>query len=181
MRPLLPALLLALAACASPSSTHDAAAPAPVRDELRVRGNALLRVDTYTPNVSVSRALDVPVERAWAAIPGVLQGLGFEITQVDDSLRRITALRPRTRRAFGGKSHAQLLRCGDTGGRPNASIYDIELGVTTTLAAVGAGTTLTTEVNAMAIPNTTSGNRLRCTAGPAIGEIIADALAEWAK
>lgn len=172
------ALVLSLAAC-SPggSGTPATSAPAPKREELRIQGSTgSMETELNVTDAVVSNGVALAPDSAWRALPAVYRALGLSITRYDEATRTIGGERLRSRRSFGGKTLVQLLDCGDTGGMPNASRFDVSMSVATTVGGSGTDATLATRVQASAAPSTTAGHPTRCTANGRIATIIADAV-----
>jgi hypothetical protein len=165
--------LVALGACSGPQP--GASAPAPVRDQVRIgaEGGRSQTVDIHTTSPTSSQTVAMSIERAWRALPIAYESLGFQIIQLQEASRTIAGQRLRARGTFAGERFSRLLNCGETAGLPNADRYDVSLTVVTSLEQAGEGTLVSTDVQAVATPNTTAGAQVRCVANARIGEIVA--------
>lgn len=175
------ALLLAAAGCAGASSSA-AERPAPVRDHVQVgdwRGGIAREV--HLTDETVRRSIPIAGDRALALLPAVFQDLGLAIKVVDPQAKLVRGELTRSRRPFGGRMYSQLLDCGSTAAGPNAARYAINLTVQSQVLAVSdSGTELGTVVQAVAIPDATGGNPVRCVPNDVIAEIVSERLAKAA-
>lgn len=170
---LIPLLFLAIA-CTGPQ-TPPAEAPMPVTDRVYAGvgqgnvGHSITATDeTYAQSVAV------PAARVLAVLPAVFQSLGLSVTAIDSASGFVRGEVLRMRRPFGGKTMVQLLDCGSTPAGPTAARFSINLTVTTrALAVTESSTDVATIVQAVAVPNTTSGGSVRCRPNRGISEIVA--------
>ena len=170
---------LSLAACAS-SGTSASAGGASVSDRVTLSSPSGSSTSSSEIHGTASTALDtlaMTTDRAWALAPGVLQGLGLQVTRVDPATRTIEGQILRTRRPFGGKALASLLDCGEVAGVPTASRSDVTMTVVATVQPLGDRAALATEVRAVASPMSTGATPSRCMANGGIGDLLASRLA----
>ena len=171
---------LSLAACASSGSTSTAGSGASVSDRVTLSTPSGSSTSSSEIHGTASTALDtltMSSDRAWALAPGVLQGLGLQVTRVDPATRTIEGQISRTRRPFGGKALATLLDCGEVAGVPTASRSDVSMIVIATVQPLGERAALATEVRAVASPMSTGATPSRCMANGGIGDLLASRLA----
>lgn len=177
-------LFVLLAACA-PAPSPETPAPSTRREQIQI-GSDILPTST-TREITVAdemyaHTIDQPYERAWPAVSFVFQDLGLTLTGMNPATGTLQGEISRTRRPFGGKSLPQLLRCGETSAGPNAARYDINMTIVTRLTRKSEATTeVATLVDAVAVPNATMGNAVRCVPTPAIARLIADRVQAAAK
>jgi hypothetical protein len=181
-------LSVSLAACASTSSQNTVPAGTPTPDGSRTRDQVTVASDVggmvtrevVARNWVTTEQLTLPPDRVYTLLSGVFQGLGLTVIKLDPTTRAITGELVRSRRPFGGKPFVQLLDCGETAGVPIAGRYDINLTVMSKVNAVADGSAMDTEVEAMATPNTTQGNQVRCRPNERISQIIAQRIRDAA-
>lgn len=177
-------LLLLVAACA-PAPTPENPAPATRREQIQIGSDILPTSNTREITVAeetYAHTIDQPYDRAWAALSFVFQDLGLTLTGMNPASGTIQGEIVRTRRPFGGKSLAGLLRCGETAAGPNAARYDITMTIVTRVTRKSdAASDVATVVDAVALPNATMGNSVRCVPTPAIAKLIADRVQEAAR
>lgn len=131
--------------------------------------------DITVTDETFSQSVAVPPPRAFAVLPAVFRSLGLSVTALDSARGYVRGEVLRSRRAFGGKTMAQLLDCGSTPAGPTAARFSINLTVTSRALAVTEGSSeVATIVQAVAVPNTTSGGSVRCRPNRGIAEIVAE-------
>lgn len=178
------ALLLLLAGCA-PAPAPETPAPSAQREQIQVTSDVLPTSNTreITVNAEVyTHTIAQPYDRAWAALSFVFQDLGLTLTGMNPATGTIQGEITRTRRPLGGKSLPQLLRCGETSAGPNAARYDINMTVVTRVTRKSeTEADVATMVDAMAFPNATLGNAVRCVPTPTLAKLIAERVEAAAK
>ncbi|HEX8320973.1 hypothetical protein [Longimicrobium sp.] len=157
-------LLLFLAGCA-------AQAPTP-RGPERVSTVALTTANDGMVEASVrSRAeprtanVLLPLDSAWAALPGAYAAVGLTGAGVIDEAARQFGVAPTTLpRRLDNSPLSRFVDCGSTRLIPNADTYAVRLQVTTQLVAEGAAITrVQTLVEGTARSREMSGNPVLCT------------------
>jgi hypothetical protein len=157
-------LLLFLAACAAQAPV--AAAPERVSTVALTTGNDVgieasvrSRPEPRTDNVLL------PLDSAWAALPGAYAAVGLTGGGVIDEAARQFGVAPTTLpRRLDNTPLSRFVDCGSTRLIPNADSYAVRLQVTTRLVAEGTGITrLQTFVEGTARPREMSGNPVQCT------------------
>ena len=178
----IPAVLaaLSLAACASSGTSATPSSGGSISERVTLSTPSGSSAISSEIRGTASTALDtlaMSMDRAWALAPGVLQGLGLQVTRTDAATHTIEGQVTRTRRPFGGKALASLLDCGEVAGVPNASRSDVTMTVVATIQPLGERAALATEVRAVASPMSTSATPTRCMANGGIGDLLASRLA----
>jgi hypothetical protein len=137
-------------------------------------------VDIHNEQATSSHTIPVSLHRAWQALPSVYQGLGLQISQMQEASHTIAGQQVRARGTFAGTRFSRFLNCGETGGAPNAERYDVSMTVTTSLRPHADSTVVATDVHAVAKPSSVAGAQVRCVANRGIAEVIATRLREAA-
>ncbi|HZG44566.1 MAG TPA: hypothetical protein VEY93_16560 [Longimicrobium sp.] len=139
-------------------------------------GSHEVRMVAARPHTHSSVAL-VPVEQAWAALPGVYEGLGLAGAGViDEGQRRFGAGPATLPRRLNGELLSRFLDCGSTVSMPNADGYAVTLTIVTQLSAEGPGTRVQTVLEATARPRETAGNLVTCTSRGRLERLISSRL-----
>ena len=178
MRRTAPVVLLSvLAACApaTPAPGIPAAGPEPMVMETSSGISYRLRND----DTGVTRPYAAPVDRVWAALPGVYEELGIP-TGVNDPEARVFGNRRASVTRVGGERVSRFVRCGnEQGAGPSAGGgYRVQLSVLTTLRGDGAATQATTTVGGTATPVAgTSNDAVACVSTGALEKRIGDLIA----
>ena len=151
-----------VAACAPPSANPT---PESSTEVIRVPAGAGMGTATQmtsaAPNVvTVAK----PLNNVWLAMAGVYDSLQIPLTTLDPTTHSIGNGDLQLRRRLGNTAIREYLNCGTTQGVANADSYDIRMSVMSKLAAApGGGTVITTTVQGMGRPISTSGDYLRCS------------------
>jgi hypothetical protein len=157
-------LLLFLAGCAAQAPTPrgpervSTVALTTANDGL-VEASVRSRAEPRTANVLL------PLESAWAALPGAYAALGLTGAGVIDEAARQFGVAPTTLpRRLNDTPLSRFVDCGSTRLLPNADSYAVRLQVSTQLAAEGTAVTrVQTLVEGTARPREMSGNPVLCT------------------
>jgi hypothetical protein len=151
MRRVAPAALVLFAAACVPQSGESRPNAEPQPAIINTSTTTMVRVsaDNSIP-VETVRA---PIDRVWAALPGVYQELGIPMGMTDPATytygnRRVTGNR------IGGVNASEWVRCGNAGSGPSAmSSLRMQLTVITTLQASAEGvTSVATQVSGSGTP-----------------------------
>jgi hypothetical protein len=169
--------LVALAACASGSST-TAARPETVRV---VGGGGLgsgaVNIRGASSSASVSRVA-FPLDAAWRALPSVYDSLRIPPTTLDPKTHHFGNEGMKIRQRLGSVQLSKYIDCGQAQIGPSADSYDVFLSVTTTLQAANAGETeVSTLVEASARPLAFGQEYTRCTSRGTLENAVAAILA----
>lgn len=155
---LIPCLIVALSACATPPPERTAALHTAI--ELEETGTSLRFDFNPTSGVSVD-SVRAPASNAWAALPRAYARFGLGTT-AHASARVITS-RMNLRRTTGGVKLSRMLDCGAAMGTPRADTYTIALSVATRVDSVAPATSvLRTRVQASGHDPSTSSHRIQC-------------------
>jgi hypothetical protein len=140
-------------------------------------GSAEVRMVAARPHTHSSVVL-VPVEQAWAALPGVYEGLGLAGAGIVDEGQRRFGMAPATLpRRVNGERLARFLDCGYTVSIPNADTYAVTLAIVTQLnGETTDATRVQTVLEATARPRDTAGNQVTCTSTGHLERLIASRL-----
>ncbi|HEY7767312.1 hypothetical protein [Longimicrobium sp.] len=140
-------------------------------------GSAEVRMVAARPHAHSSVVL-VPVDQAWAALPGVYEGLGLSGAGIVDPGQRRFGMGPATMpRRVNGERLARFLDCGHTVSMPNADAYAVTVTMITQLnAEAPAATRVQTVLEATARPRDTAGNEVTCTSTGHLERLIASRL-----
>lgn len=147
-------ILLGLGACCTLAACGPAAAPpsSGPRDlpTQVISTSDGVQVTTSTEVRVISQEVNAPVDRVWAALPGVYEQLGLEAA-ADPARRTMSGATSFTRR-FMGEPATRYFDCGQGSfGSPIASSYTIRMTVSTTVnPGEGSGSRLDTMVEAHA-------------------------------
>jgi hypothetical protein len=105
-----------------------------------------------------------PINAVWLAMAGVFDSLQIPLSTVDPTTHTIGNGDLQLRRRLGATPLREYLNCGTTQGAANTDSYDVRMSVLSKLvASADGGTTLTTTVQGMGRPISTSGDFLRCS------------------
>lgn len=157
-------LLLLLAACAAQAPTPSG--PERVSTVALMTGNdggieasVRSRPEPRTANVLL------PLDSAWAALPGAYATLGLTGASVIDEAARQFGVGPiPLPRRLNDTPLSRFVDCGSTRFIPNADSYAVRLQVSTQLVAEGTAITrVQTLVEGTARPREMSGNPVLCT------------------
>jgi len=119
------------------------------------------QITSSPPNVM---AIAKPINAVWLAMPGVFDSLQIPLATVDPTTHTIGNGGLQLRRRLGTTPLQEYLNCGTTQGAANTDTYDVRMSVVSKLvASADGGTTLTTTVQGMGRPISTSGDFLRCS------------------
>lgn len=104
-----------------------------------------------------------PIDKVWAALVPSYDSLAIPLTAIDPAAHMIGNGGFIVHRKLGNARLSQYINCGNAQGGPSADSYEINLSVTTSLAAAqSAGTVVTTRVNAVGKPASLSGDYMPC-------------------
>jgi len=168
---------LALGACASANGTRTPEASGAV-ETIRVPSSTGGTAALTTSAVANVATVVMPLETVWRAMPFVFDSLTIPVTAIDQKGHSIGNGDYHIRRRLGGESLRTYLNCGNTQGALNSETYDIRLSVIAQLSGeTPTLTVITTTVQAMARPVSTSGDFIRCSSTGALearlGNIVA--------
>ncbi|MEP6691506.1 MAG: hypothetical protein ABJD07_10135 [Gemmatimonadaceae bacterium] len=184
--------LFALAACASAPSGQKADPPAPApaakgdTPATAVTGpemvvstqSSVFGKQIYSETRKTTRAVAVPLDRAWGAMAGIFKTFGFELSRYDTVGHVISGQRARSRSPIGNKPLTSLLDCGEIAGIPNVTRYDINIQLVAELVPSAAGTEVSTHVTAIAKPMGFAGDPQLCTTTMTMDGQLANVIAE---
>jgi len=175
-------LVLALAACGGSTQTGVPRANQPQTTRIGSGGigQPFLYEFVTTPSSRVLvDAAPVTAERAWAALPGIYQEFGLQITQVDSARHLLVSQAhiPRGRQIMGRRL-SDVVQCGRTpAGTPAADSYDVTLAVYTALIPQGStSTTVQNLVEGRAKDPVSNNPAVNCTSTERLERAIADEL-----
>ena len=157
--------LVVLAACSStPNTLPD---PAARPNDVRVAGSGGgIRGSAMRVNPSYDVTFDTihaPVEKIWAALPGVYTALSIPLTTAEPASLRFGNEGMKIRRRLGDIQLFTLLDCGRSQIGDNAESYEINMSVLTSLQRIDAQRTrVSTVVEASGKPIQFSGAETRC-------------------
>lgn len=170
-RLLAPALVLALAACAS-SGTNTAAAGSPVTGSTTTTAptvmtmpNTEARLDiavsgtNYTSATSIGKGVDA----VWAALPDIWKSLGLEAETMSTKDHRLVTGLLRVRRTLGGVNLSRYVECGRSTLGPNADNYFITLKFETVLTGDAKATVVQSGMQVSGEPVGNGGATARCS------------------
>jgi hypothetical protein len=166
-------VLLAAAACASPSGGVAPEHP----ETVRISGGSapgtmqITTVTTTAPNVAI---LAWPVAAVWRVLPRVFDSLGIATNTVDSKSYVMGNAGFRVRRLLGKVPLSKYIDCGNAQGPPSADTYEIQMSIVTQLTpGAGNATTVTTTLEASGRPITLSSEYSRCTSRGVLEPAIA--------
>jgi hypothetical protein len=168
--------LAAVAGCSSPPVVESAPAPETVRVVGGAAPGAIVLGMSASSASSHATMLNAPVADVWRALLGAYESLSIPLSMVDSPRRLVGNSGFNARRRLGSLPLVRLLDCGATQGGPSAETYDIRLSVITQLKPEGAGTALSTSVEAMGKPVAFSGEYIRCSSTGVLESRLADAV-----
>ena len=132
---------------------------------------------TISPVTDASNhSLTSSVDDAWLQLAHVYDSLAIPKVLIDPKTHTISNQGQKIRQRLGRTSLSRFIECGTTQIGPNADSYEVFLTVTTHLAAEGAGSRLSTTVEAVARPLTFNQTYSRCSTKGVLETRIADAL-----
>ncbi|CAA9295501.1 MAG: hypothetical protein AVDCRST_MAG89-105 [uncultured Gemmatimonadetes bacterium] len=157
-------LLLFLAACAT-QSPGDRAPERVSTVALTTGNNAVIEASVRSRPEPRTALVLLPLESAWAALPGVYAAMGLTGGGVMDEAARQFGMPPTTLpRRLNDTPLSRFVDCGSTRLIPNADTYAVRLQVSTQLVAEGTALTrVQTLVEGTARPREMSGNPVLCT------------------
>ena len=171
--------LVLLAACAAPVPSTQAPSAVSDRVTLSSAMGSQVSGEVNVTDESYAQPVAAAPSRVFAALPSVFTSLGLSVTAIDSTNRVVKGEVLRNRRAFGGKTMAQLLDCGSTPAGPTAARYAINLTITSRVLPVAeSASDVATVVQAVAVPTTTSGSNVRCRPNTGFAEVIARQLTQ---
>lgn len=182
VRPALPIVTLALAACASAGGgeTTDLTRTTTATTTTSVAGSGGTVASIATDTREVQSTLGVPIsaDRAWTLLPLVYADLGIEVATMRQNERAVGNPSFRTRRSIGGVRASRYLECGSASGGPNADTYSLTLDVITQVRAAPSGdsTYLDTRLGAQAQNPTYGGSVVTCSSTGGLERRIAEQL-----
>lgn len=170
MRGAIAVCFVTLAACASStpggaiSTTHDV----PISgSDVRIRPS-----DGLTVNV-----VPFPLDRVWAALPGVFDSLGIPINELDATRHVMGNSGFKAHKRLGKVALSKMIDCGSTQGFPSADEYDVHLSVLSQVEPDKAGpTSIATRVEAAARPMAFPGAYAKCSTKGTLEAAIVNAV-----
>ncbi|MEP6496057.1 MAG: hypothetical protein ABJF01_25480 [bacterium] len=172
---------VALPACASANGSSTAAAPTPV-ETIRVPTSAGGTTAFTTATASNIASIALPLDLVWKVMPFAFDSLTIPVTAIDQKAHSIGNGDFHVRRRLGGESLRSYLNCGSTQGALNSETYDVRISLTTQLTSdTPSLTVLTTTLQAMARPVSTSGEYLRCSSTGALETRLSNIVAAQLK
>jgi hypothetical protein len=164
-----------LFACAS-SNTAPGTSPS---GNVRVRSAEGVEVlSTGGVPIAGKSTVEVPIEKAWAALPDAYQSLSIPLTTLEPSDHLLGNRGLQIRRRLGNAPLSRYINCGSAQGEESANSYAINLSVITQLDAPDAThTNVTTTVDAVGRPVLFSGEDVHCASTGAIETWISKLLA----
>lgn len=174
MRSLVMLSLIAFSACAS-SGTGASARPETVRIVGGTGGvTQLSTVAEDRPNITRFHA---PPDHVWRALPGIYEAIAIPVGQSDAATHTIGNPSFRMRRQLGNVPLSRYFDCGRTQGGPSADSYELHLSVLTQVQqGEGAGSIVSTSIQAMAKPVSFAGDFVRCSSKGALEARIVELL-----
>jgi hypothetical protein len=147
---------------------------------LSTGGNIALR--QTAEHVGISTDLRIPPDSAYLLLQAVYADLQLAVRRADATTRVVAVSAVKIRRRLGGVALTRYLDCGWKDNLPNAETYDIELSMTSHVAANPDNTSrVTTRVQAVASdPLHGAANVTSCTTLGALETRIADAVRQKA-
>lgn len=114
---------------------------------------------------SAKAIIDLPPEKAYAALDAAYAALGIPVSQRDPGSRRIGNEALRVRRKVGDLLMTKVVDCGGDSGMPNAETYTVTLTISSQVTPNDAGgSVLQTVVEGAAKnPLTNAANAVRCS------------------
>lgn len=160
MRSLVLLSLVVTAAC----SSGPRLAATTSEETVRVVGGSggTVQMATTTSTRPRTVTVDVPLDKAWNALPAAYESVGIELARHDRTARLAGNPGFRARRTLGGTRISRYLDCGRAQGNPSADTYEVHFSVMTQLAGDSARTIVTTTVDATARPVNFAGESVRC-------------------
>ena len=173
---LLPALVGAiLAGCSSAPQPATTASPQTVRVAGGGAGAVTLGMSPSTADARAS-IVGAPLADVWRVLPAAYEAMSIPISTLDSTTRVVGNSGFNVRRRLGSVPLVRLIDCGTTQGGPSAETYDIRLIVTTRVASVDGGTSISTTVEPMGKPAAFSGEYRNCSSTGVLESRLADAV-----
>jgi hypothetical protein len=175
MRVVIAGLSIALAACASAGVS-----PTPVG----ARQSVTVATPTGTIELASSgeaavtvNTIAAPVDRVWAALPGVYDSLGIPIATANSSTHLVGIQALKVRQRLGKAYLSKYIDCGESQIGASADTYDVVLTIfTQVLTADGGATKVSTSLDAVAKPPAFSQSYSHCSSKSVLEHAIADQL-----
>lgn len=154
-------LPLMIAACAPAASTEPAEAP---RVEMRRAESTIAGAKVAHESMMAPQSLAMPRAQAWTGVRAAFETMGLKANGVDEAAGILSTGNFTANGRLKGGRLSRYLACGSNHGLENADSYEVEMIVSTQVAAAGdASTTLATTVQGWAKPRGTGGsNRITC-------------------
>lgn len=141
-------------------------------------GSVFLSSDAQSRAPATWHPMSATPQRTWAYLPIAYSKLGLAITRYDSAAHIIEGERLRSRADFGGKQLSAMMNCGDVGGMPNVTRFDINIMVRSGVKGSGNSSSVASVVTATAKPGIVSGNQVPCTVSDLAADRVAAAVAE---
>lgn len=159
--------LLGLVACASSGSgsSGNGSAPAPDRTVRVIGATSSTNITMSGADVSNAHTFAGTVDQVWRALPIVFDSLGIPVQALDPVKHTIGASSFLARHKLKNVALSRYVDCGNTQMGPAADDYDVMLTVLADVhpARGGAGTTVSTTVEALARPANYAQDYSRCS------------------
>jgi hypothetical protein len=168
------ALLVSAAGCSSAPQPSPTATPQTVRVSGGGSGAVTLGM---SPSVDArASVISASLVDVWRVLPAAYEAMSIPISTMDSTTRVVGNSGFNLRRRLGSVPLVRLIDCGTTQGGPSAETYDIRLIVTTHVAAVEGGTSVSTTVEPMGKPAAFSGEYRTCSSTGVLESRLADAV-----
>ena len=156
-----------LAGCASSSGSKpsDLDRTGVSAQSVQLMGNTATSVRLADDVRSRKALIDLPPDKAFAALGAAYAALGIPISKRDTAARRMGNEALRARRKVGDLLMIKVVDCGGDSGMPNAETYTVTLSVFSQVTPNDAGGSLLETVieGAAKNPLTNAANAVRCS------------------
>ncbi len=156
-----------LAGCASSSKAKatDMDRTGVSAQSVQLMGSTATTVRLAEDVRSAKAIVDLPPEKAYAALEAAYGALGIPVSQRDAGIRRLGNEALRARRKVGDLLMTKVVDCGGDSGMPNAETYTVTLSIFSQITPNDAGGSLLQTVieGAAKNPLTNAANAVRCS------------------